>query len=203
MIAKIRGQLVKKEENKAVVDVGGICYEINTPSTVSNRLLKTETGIVELVIYHYFSMDQNRGIPVMIGFVDELEKEFFEKFISISGIGPKVALKAFDKPISQIAQAIEDGDLDFLRSLEGIGNQKAKQIIATLQGKVGRFALMPIDECKKTPAKKEIVEEASNILRRLQYSSKEIEEMVKKALHTKPDIDNTEDLLNEIYRQRK
>jgi len=203
MIAKIRGQLVKKEDNKTIVDVGGICYEINIPSTVSSRLLKNDSGAVELVIYHYFNMDQNRGIPVMIGFVDELEKEFFEKFIGISGIGPKVALKAFDKPISQIAQAIEDGDINFLKSLEGIGTQKAKQIIATLQGKVGRFALMRGEECKKVPAKKEIVEEASNILKRLQYSGKEIEDMVKKALHTRPEIDNTEDLLNEIYRQRK
>ena len=203
MIAKIRGQLIKKEETKTFIDVGGICYEINTPRTVSSRLLHNDSGVVELVIYHYFNLDKNRGIPVMIGFIDELEKEFFEKFISISGIGPKVALKAFDKPISQIAQAIEDGDLVFLKSLEGIGMQKAKQIIATLQGKVGRFALMRSDECKKTPVKKEIVEDASNILKRLQYNSKEIEEMVKKALHTRPEIDNTEDLLNEIYRQRK
>lgn len=203
MIAKIRGQLIKKEETKAIIDVGGICYEINTPRTVSSRLLQNCNGVVELVIYHYFNMDKNRGIPVMIGFIDELEKEFFEKFIGISGIGPKVALKAFDKPIAQIAQAIEDGDINFLRGLEGIGIQKAKQIIATLQGKVGRFALMRGDECKKTPAKKEIVEEASNILKRLQYSGKEIEDMVKKALHTRPQIDNTEDLLNEIYRQRK
>lgn len=203
MIAKIRGQLIRKEENKAIIDVGGICYEINTPSTVSSRLLKNDNGAIELVVYHYFNMDKNRGIPVMIGFVDELEKEFFEKFISISGIGPKVALKAFEKPISQIAQAIEDGDLNFLKSLEGIGMQKAKQIIATLQGKVGRFALMRGEECKKTPVKKEIVEEASNILKRLQYSAKEIEEMVKKALGARPEIDNTEDLLNEIYRQRK
>jgi len=203
MIAKIRGQLIRKEENKAIIDVGGICYKINTPSTVSSRLLKNDNGTVELVVYHYFNMDKNRGIPVMIGFVDELEKEFFEKFISISGIGPKVALKAFEKPISQIAQAIEDGDLNFLKSLEGIGMQKAKQIIATLQGKVGRFALMRGEECKKNPVKKEIVEEASNILKRLQYSAKEIEEMVKKALGARPEIDNTEDLLNEIYRQRK
>ncbi|MFA5007815.1 MAG: Holliday junction branch migration protein RuvA [Candidatus Omnitrophota bacterium] len=203
MIAKIRGQLIKKEENKAIVDVGGICYEINTPSTVSGRLLKNDSGIVELVVYYYFNMDKNRGIPVLIGFVDELEKEFFEKFIGISGIGPKIALKAFDKPISQIAQAIEDGDINFLKGLEGIGTQKAKQIIATLQGKVGRFALMRQDECKKFPAKKEIVEEASNILKRLQYSSKEIDDMVKKVLHARPEIDNTEDLLNEIYRQRK
>lgn len=203
MISKIRGNLVKKEENKAVIDIGGICYEVNIPTTVSSRLCKNSEGMVELVIYHYFNMDKNRGIPVMIGFVDDLEKEFFEKFISISGIGPKVALKAFDKPIAHIARAIEDGDLAFLKTLDGIGIQKAKQIIASLQGKVGRFALLKSEKETKVPFKKEIIEEASGILKRLQYNSKEIEEMVKKAIDTKPEIDNVEELLNEIYRQRK
>ena len=203
MISKIRGKLVKKEENKAVVDINGICYEVNIPSAVSNRLIKSNEGLVELVIYHYFTMDQNRGVPVMIGFIDDLEKEFFEKFISISGIGPKVALKAFDKPIALIARAIEDGDLAFLKTLDGIGMQKAKQIIASLQGKVGRFALLKSEEETKIPVKKEILEDACGILKRLQYNSEEIDEMVKKALEAKPDIDNTEELLNEIYRQRK
>jgi Holliday junction DNA helicase RuvA len=203
MISKIRGNLVKKEENKAVVDIGGICYEVNIPVTVSSRLNKNAEGVVELVIYHYFNIDKNRGIPVMIGFVDDLEKEFFEKFISISGIGPKVALKAFDKPIALIARAIEDGDLAFLKTLDGIGIQKAKQIIASLQGKVGRFALLKSEKETKVPVKKEIMEEACGILKRLQYNSKEIEEMLKKALEAKPDVDNVEDFLNEIYRQRK
>lgn len=203
MISKIRGNLVKKEENKAVVDIGGICYEVNIPTTVSSRLNKNSDGLVELVIYHYFNMDKNRGIPVMIGFIDDLEKEFFEKFISISGIGPKVALKAFDKPIALIARAIEDGDLVFLKTLDGIGIQKAKQIIASLQGKVGRFALLKSEKEAKIPVKNEIVDEACGILKRLQYNTKEIEEMIKKALEAKPDVGNVEDFLNEIYRQRK
>lgn len=203
MISRIRGNLIKKEANKIFIDVGGICYEVNIPSTVSGHIAQNNEGLIELIIYHYLNLDKNKGIPVMIGFADDLEKEFFEKFISISGIGPKVALKAFDKPVPLIAQAIEEGDIAFLKSLEGIGLQKAKQIIATLQGKVGKFALMRQEECKKIPVKKEIIEEASNILKRLQYSVKEIEDMVKKALHARPEINNTEDLLNEIYRQRK
>lgn len=201
MISRIKGNLVKKEENRIMIDVGGICYEINVPVTVSGRL-ESHNGCVELVIYHYFNMDKHRGVPVMIGFIDELERDFFEKFIGISGIGPKVALKAFDKPIPQIAQAIEEGDTEFLKTLEGIGMQKAKQIIATLQGKVGRFALIKAEERKKDSIKKEIVAEAKEILRRLEYSAKEIDEMINKAAEVKPHIDNVEEFLNEIYRQR-
>lgn len=201
MISRIKGNLVKREDNRIVIDVGGICYEINIPLTVAGRLQESN-GCVELVIYHYFNLDKHRGVPVLIGFIDELEREFFEKFIGISGIGPKVALKALDKPIPLIARAIEDGDIDFLKTLEGIGLQKAKQIVATLQGKVGRFALIKAEAHKKDSVKKEIVDEAKEILRRLQYSAREIEEMLKKASQAKPNIDNIEDFLNEIYRQR-
>ncbi|MDP2924574.1 MAG: Holliday junction branch migration protein RuvA [Candidatus Omnitrophota bacterium] len=203
MISRIKGHLLKKEENRVLVDVGGIAYEINIPCTVSSCLNENTDGLVELVIYHYLNMDKHRAIPVMIGFIDELEKEFFEKFIGISGIGPKVALKAFDKPIPLIAKAIEDGDISFLRTLEGIGMQKAKQIIASLQGKVGRFALIKSEQAKKESVKKEVIDEAKGILKRLQYSAREIEEMIKNASEVKPQIENVEELLNEIYRQRK
>ncbi|MCM8786753.1 MAG: Holliday junction branch migration protein RuvA [Candidatus Omnitrophica bacterium] len=203
MISKIKGKLIKKEENRLLIDVGGVCYEVDIPKTVYANLRSGINDEVELVVYHYFSMEKSKAIPVMIGFCDELEKDFFEKFISVSGIGPKGALKAFDKPIPQIAQAIEEGDIDFLTTLDGIGKQKAKQIIAYLQGKVGRFVLIKVPQEPLKLPKKEILEEAKQILKRLQYQTKEIEDMIKKAVEAKPAIDSVEELLNEIYRQRK
>lgn len=203
MISRIKGTIIKQDENRAIVDVGGIAYEIYIPHTVAHRLAKQDNGLAEFVIYHYLNMDKHRGVPVLIGFCEEMEKEFFEKFISISGIGPKVALRAFDKPIALIAKAIEDGDIEFLKTLEGIGMQKAKQIVASLQGKVGRFALIKDEGTKKLPVREEIINEAREILKRLQYSTKEIEEMVKKACEVQPKVNTVEELLNEIYRQRK
>lgn len=204
MISRLRGKLVKKEEQCVVVEVGGIFYDINISRTVFNRLKEQEDNLVELVIYHYLAMDKNRGIPVMIGFMDELEKDFFEKFIGVSGIGPRVALRAFDQPVSLIAKAIEEGDVGFLKSLDGIGVQKAKHIVASLQGKVGRFVLLKEAETSSIDKlfKREVVQEAQEILKRLQYKTKEIEEMIKKALEVKPQADTVEELLNEIYKQR-
>jgi Holliday junction DNA helicase RuvA len=203
MIYQIRGKLAKKEENRVILDVNGVFYEIDVPKTVSMRLDKNKDEIVELVIYHYFNIDKNRGIPVMVGFIDELERDFFEKFISVSGVGPRAALRAFDKPISLIAQAIEEGDSEFLKTLDGIGRQRAKQIVAQLQGKVGRFALIKEEGQAKPPVKKEVVEEAKGILKRLQYSAKEIDGMIAKALEAHPQMESIEEILNEIYRQRK
>ena len=202
MIYQIKGKLIKKEENRVIVNVSGIFYEINTPRTVSQRLSE-ENSEVTLVIYHYFKLDKNRGAPVMVGFIEELERDFFEKFISVSGVGPKAALKAFDKPVAGIAQAIEENDEGFLQSLAGIGKQRAKQIIAHLQGKVGRFALIKEGQPLQKHLGKEIVAEAKEILKRLQYKSNEADSMIKRVLEKRPEIDSSEELLNEIYRQRK
>ena len=60
----------------------------------------------------------------------------------MSGIGPRAAVKALDKPISEITQAIDAGDIKYLTTLPGIGKQRAKEIVAKLQGKVGRFGLI-------------------------------------------------------------
>lgn len=203
MICKIKGKLVRKEEARAIVDVNGISYEINISKTVFNRLKVDGDNFVELVIHQYFTIDGNRGSPALVGFIDELEKDFFEKFISVSGVGPKAALRAFDRPVSAIAQAIEKGDLTFLKGLVGIGGQKAKQIVAHLQGKVGRFALIRDGAQAGEPEKNEFVDEAKQILKRLQYSPKEMEAMIRKAIDANPSIDSSEELLNEIYRQKK
>lgn len=206
MISKIKGILVKKEENKAAVEISGLVYEIHIPETVSCRITALIGEPVEFIVYHFLTIDQSRGLPVLIGFIDDLEKEFFEKFISVSGIGPKAAIKAFTKPIPAIAAAIENADEKFLRSLDGIGGQKAKQIIASLQGKVGRFALLKEKQDQNPPkqtSKTELIEEVTQVLKRLGYTNKEIDEMTQKALTAKPQIVLVEDLLNEIYRQKK
>lgn len=203
MISRIRGKIIQRNETDVLVDVNGIVYQVNLPKTAAARIAADDSGCIDLVIYHYFSIDGNRGIPVLIGFADEFERDFFEQFISVSGIGPRAALRAFEKPVSHIARAIEDGDMAFLRTLGGIGPQKAKQIIASLQGKVGRFALLKPHESRETVGKKEVVDEARQILKRLQYNARESEEMMAKALKVRPDVDNVGDLLNEIYRQQK
>lgn len=203
MIYKIKGKLIKKEENRVIVESQGLSYEIHISKTVYRNLNHNKQEPIELIIYHYLNIDKNKGVPVLIGFLDELQRDFFEKFISVSGVGPKAALRAFDKPISVIASAIEEGNVDFLKTLKGIGKQRAKQIVAHLQGKVGRFALIKESEEFNEPAKDEIVSEARGILKRLQYNTKESENMIKLALGANSNIDNVEELLNEIYRQKR
>lgn len=204
MIRKIRGILTMRAENKIYLDVGNFSYEVNIPKTVYYKLEEALGKSIELIVYQYFQIDKNKSIPFIIGFVDEMEREFFEKFISVSGIGPRAALKAFDRPIALIAQKIEEGNVTFLSSLVGIGRQRAKQIVAHLQGKVGRFALMREEaRTPQGPNVKQIVDDAKQILKRLQYSGREIEVMIKKALEKSSEVNTAEELLNLIYYENK
>jgi holliday junction DNA helicase RuvA len=205
MISHITGKLKKKKDLSVVIDVGGISYEVMVPAVVIQSLDKArrEDGSFELVTYHYYQMDPSKAIPVLIGFVNEIEKEFFEKFITVSGVGPKAACKALNISFSAIASAIDRGDMTLLKTLPGIGEQRAREIIAKLQGKVGKFALIQ-DGSVAGPVtgKDDIKEEAINVLLQLQYKRKEAEEMIEKAVRRNVKLSSCEELLNEVYKSR-
>lgn len=207
MIAQIKGKVVQKgKKNSILVDVSGICYEVLIPSIIMRQLEGNfnEDGTIHLITYHYLQTDMARSTPILIGFLNEVEKEFFEEFITVSGIGPRAAVKAFSRPISEIVKAIDEGDTNLLTTLPGIGVQRAREIIAKLQGKVGKFGLIQDKKMKEPMLEKtNWQEEALEVLLQLQYKRKEAQEMIRRALERKQDINSAEDLLNEVYRQRK
>jgi len=206
MINRISGRVVERGSNYISVEVGGLCYAVFIPQTVMQRIGEniTADNMISLVTYHYFQVEPSKGTPVLVGFLNEVEKEFFEIFITVSGIGPRAALKALNKPISLIARAIDEADIDFLRSLPGIGQQRAREIIAKLQNKVGKFGLLQDGTEKKQRVKtSDIEEEALAVLIQLEYKKSEACAMIKKALERSAGIQTTEGLLNEVYKQKK
>ena len=207
MITEVQGKIRSKRSGKVTVEVtGGICYEILVPEATMRHIEKksAENESVAFITYHYFQTDHSKSIPVLIGFLNEIEKEFFEKFITVSGVGPKAACRALALPISEIAEAIDNADLSLLKTLPGIGEQRAKEIIAKLQGKVGKFGLIQDRLIGKAPKLSEdIKEEALSVLSQLQYKKKEAMEMIDKALQRSPKINSGEELLNEVYKARQ
>ncbi|MBI3458050.1 MAG: Holliday junction DNA helicase RuvA [Candidatus Rokubacteria bacterium] len=208
MISRLRGVVRELGELQLMLEVNGISYDVLMPSSLL-RLLPERvgpSGEIELVTFHYQQLEVGRGIPVLIGFFNEIEREFFTRFISVAGIGPRAALKALAQPIAVIAQAIDEGDLALLRSLPGIGEQRAKEIVAKLQGKVGKYALIQAREALPEPAEAAqaaIEEEAVAVLVQLEYKKAEAKEMVRAALQRNPKIKSSEELLNEVYRQQR
>ena len=206
MIVRLSGKLEDKRKNELIINVNGISYDVIVPASVYKRVEETvdNNGNVNLIIYHYFQVGPASGIPILIGFINELERDFFLQFIKVSGIGPRAAVRALDKPISEITRAIEEGNLSFLTTLPGIGRQRAKEIVAKLQGKIGKFGLIqdkgevpqPLEEARDWH------EEALSVLLQLQYKKSEAVKMIEQALKRSKAIRTTEDLLNEIYKQR-
>jgi len=207
MIARISGKVIEKGKNHLIIDVSGICYQVLIPEAVMQKLDENMMcdGRVNLITYHYFQVEPSRSTPILIGFLNEIEKEFFEIFITVSGIGPRAALRALNKPISLIASAIDRADANFLKSLPGIGQQRAKEIIAKLQHKVGKFGLIQDDKMVEALRAQvpDIHEEALAILMQLEYKRAEAADMIHKALERAPDIQTIEELLNEVYKQRR
>jgi Holliday junction DNA helicase RuvA len=203
VISQITGKIIKKKQQSVLVDLGGISYEVMIPSAVMKSVEKarSEDGSVTLVTYHYYQMDPSKAIPVLVGFANEIEKEFFEHFITVSGVGPKAACRALSQPFSVIADAIDRGDMVLLKTLPGIGEQKAREIIAKLQGKVGKFGLIQDRASAGEPAVKEdIKEEALGVLLQLQYKKSEAREMIEAAVRRNPKASSCEEILNEVYK---
>lgn len=208
MISRIRGMVREVGDMHVLLEIGGISYEVFVPPSILRTLPQriTPDGEAEFVTFHYQQIDVSRGTPVLIGFLNEIEREFFERFITVAGIGPKAALKALTQPIAVIAQAIDEGDFDLLKSLPGIGDQRAREIVAKLQGKVGKFGLIqskPDGAVLPGETASAVEEEALAVLLRLEYKKPEAKQMIKSALERNPKAKTAEEVLNEIYRQHR
>ncbi len=207
MITAVKGKISAQGEMSVILEANGLSYEILTPLSVLQRVKENQDsdGNIRLITYHYYQMTPSSGVPVLVGFLNEVERDFFLEFIKVSGIGPRAAVKALNKAIGEIAQAIDRGDTKYLKTLPGIGEQKAREIVAKLQGKMGKFTLMR-DKVSVQPVRmplRDIEQEALTILLQLQYKRAEAEEMIKKAFERSPQMATSEELLNEIYKQRK
>ncbi|MDD2703096.1 MAG: Holliday junction ATP-dependent DNA helicase RuvA [Candidatus Omnitrophica bacterium] len=206
MIARIYGKVVEKGDTHVLIDRGGIVYEVFVPAAVMHRIEDSFSPgqEISLMIYHYYQVEPSRSIPVLIGFLSEVEKEFFQEFITVSGIGPRAALRALNQPISLIANAIDEADINFLKSLPGIGQQRAKEIVAKLQHKVAKFGLIQDSAVKgKKTCPTDMEEEVLAVLMQLGYKKPEAQAMIGKALENGARIGTTEELLNEVYKQKK
>ena len=215
MIATLAGRLRRKLEDRVILECGGLGYEVFLPPIAFRQIEHVTAGPgekgseLELVVYYHATRDQPR--PVLIGFTSDLDKEFFEKLITVKDIGPMVAARALALPVAELAQAIARQDEKFLRGLPGIGPQKAKNIVAQLQSKVAKFALVragaaaePIDVAAApvdADGLRELVWEI--MVKQLGHRPSEASQLITDAFRRRPSIMTPEDLFDEIYRGEK
>lgn len=133
MIYKISGSLIAKEGGRVAVDVGGIAYEIML-SMSSYSYMPALNEKVEL--YTHLAVREDGFF--LYGFTTIAEKEAFLKLISVSKIGPKIALSILGNiGVSDLASAVAAGDVDRLSKVPGIGKKSAERLIVELKDKLG------------------------------------------------------------------
>jgi len=206
MIGRIKGRLIERHNQRLVVDVHGVGYEVFVPGIVARWAENLRVGDeVELVTLYLLQMEPGRATPMLLGFRNELEREFFERLLSVPKLGVRGALQLFAIPMATLARAIEDGDTKTLLQLPGAGRQRARELVASLQGKVAKFALLTEEEAP-TPTVTDVISEALEILQSLGYSRFEAQRMIDAALERQPKPSNAEELIRTVYqvqRERK
>jgi holliday junction DNA helicase RuvA len=205
MIAYLRGPILRRTEEVVVVEAGGVGYEVHLPAVVARSLPQSHDGSPQTVeLYISYHVSQNQPKPLLVGFLHEIEQEFFDRFITVDGMGPTKAMKAIVHPIHAIADAVERKDSQFLRRLPGIGERTAEKIIASLHGKMGKYALLKDEEVQVAPAPEDFQAEVLDVLTvQLGHRSSEARRMVDEAMRRMPAISSAEELFQEVYRVEK
>ncbi len=194
---------MKKEEERILLLANQVGYEVLLPAIVMETL-KTKGVGDSLSLYIYYQQTERQPKPVLIGFNSEIEKEFFQYFVSVEAIGPMKAVKALNIPISEIADAIESENVSKLKNLKGIGARTAQKIIATLGGKMGKFTLFQDVKQKENPVAEDFADKVLDVLvSQLGHKTAEAKQLIADAIKRNRDISTPEELFDEIYRGDK
>jgi Holliday junction DNA helicase RuvA len=202
VFARISGALVERSGDTAIVETGGLGYEIVLPPCIAQKVPSKAGERVILEIYSVVNLEGNSGRFTYYGFTNAIERDFFEALLTVASIGPRSAARAFSLPMSTIAAAIDRGDYNLLKSLPGIGQQKARDIVAKLQGKVAKFLLIQDAPAPAPASIPDFADEALAVLVQLGYKRAEGEAMIRQTLEREPQLDQAEQLLAEIYRSK-
>lgn len=203
MIKTIDGILLSKTEDGVIVEVGGIGYEVLLPAVIRDWLRDKEPGDnVRLFTSLYVTLSGNRITPLLVGFGNAVECEFFDHFTSVSGIGPRAGARSLTLPFARVARAIIDEDVNTLQLLPGIGKKKAQDIIHQLKDKVGSAALLKEAAVAEISAGEKLRQDAVAILEQLGYNQIEVSRIFEQ-VGDASSFETVEELLAYIYRNIK
>ncbi len=200
MIGYIEGKLLQKDKERMLVLANQIGYEVLLPVIVMESLAEKAIGD-EVALYIYYQQTERQPKPVLIGFNLEVEKEFFQLFLSVAAIGPLKAAKAMNIPIREIARSIESRDVVALQQLSGIGSRTAQKIIATLEGKMDKFTLADGPGRKVSGQAVDFSKQVLGVLtEQLGHRPGDARQMIAAALNRNDKISTAEALFEEVYR---
>jgi len=209
MITSLEGTLVSISAGRARVKMGDLTYEVLVPASDEQALHARVDERVTFETLHYLE-SQGQGlnfIPRLIGFRSEFDREFFQLFTTVKGLGNRKALRAIALPVPVIAEAIAGKDLDTLKTLPEIGKRTAETIVAELSGKVDRFVeAKPImtagGAAGSGSASSELITTVMKVLMQLGESRIQARALVDRVLAVHPEVNDFDELLEAVYRIR-
>ena len=215
MITQLRGVVRVVAEEEVILDVEPFAVEVLIPEN-ARRPLQGKVG--ELVTLHtifYIEGNQMAGRmnPRLVGFLSPVDREFFDVFCSVDGVGVRKALRAMVRPVRELARTIQDQDVRTLATYPGIGEATAERIVAKLRRKVGKFALIVGSgaadgaapaELNGTPenAEPDVIRDTYAALLSVGHSDSQARQAIDRALAGKKKYKSVADLIDAIYRNR-
>jgi Holliday junction DNA helicase RuvA len=205
VIVTITGKLTHVGETFVTIQSTPFEYEVLV-ADYTRRQLQGQTGQeVRLHTLDYIEGNPQGGrlTPRLIGFLTEPERQFFDLFCSVDGVGVKKALRAMVRPVREMAVMIEEQDTKSLSALPGIGPATSERVIAKLRRKMPRFALMVQREAagEATEGGSEVASETFDALITLGHSESDARKLIDDALASGKKFKDTESLLTAIYQR--
>ena len=174
MIAHLRGKLIHKQPGQAIVEAGGVGYDvaISVPTFTALPSVGAEAA---MHIHTQVSDDQ----IALYGFLDREEKRLFERLITVGGVGPKLAIKILSGlNLEFVIQAIRGQDHAQLVRIPGVGKKLAERLVVELKDKLDDFAVAPAQAAVQGPA----VDDVLSALTNLGYQRAAAEKAIEKAI---------------------
>ena len=186
MITRLSGLLERVSDGAAVVASGDLAYEVLLPAAEVARL-EREVGsrVVLHTIHTLEGVSQGASYrPRLLGFASPEDREFFELFITVRGIGPRKAMRALAIPFPRIAEAIAAGDVGLLSSLPEIGRKMAQTICAELAEKVDPYlrGVAPAAAAAKGDPRRQVALDAIEVLVQLGEPRPAARDLVERAV---------------------
>ncbi len=139
MIAHLRGRLIAKHPNQAVVEAGGVGYDVNITVPTFSDLPGTGADVALHIHTHV-----REDVIALYGFLRAEEKQLFERLIGVSGIGPKLAITILSgMAAADLVGAIRGNDVARLTRIPGIGRKTAERMVLELRDKLAEFGAAP------------------------------------------------------------
>ncbi len=188
MFSYIKGQLIEKGKDRAIVETaGGVGYELNIIASEQN-LFPQKSEPVLLYCHLYVREDVQR----LYGFLKRANRDFFRQLLGIKGLGPSMALNILsDLGAERFRKAVHEQDLDSLMTISGVGKKTARRLILELAEKL---PLDPMDSGQTSD--NQIVEEAVEALIGLGFGKAEASKMIRRRVEKK-DYSSLEELIGD------